>query len=184
MNWIWQRPGWPDFTWSQADLEPLEARFRDDAGRRIGAWRRLGEDERIDLRVGWLSDEAAETSAIEGEFLDRDSVQSSVRRQFGLAHDRRPASPAEAGGRRDDGFGLSGVRSPSGSPDAVGLAPNADAGTAQTQRNRRLPPPRRADASGFQPRLSSDRPLRGATVRPDDHGDGPLHRLVPACERG
>ena len=97
MNWIWQQPGWPDFTWSQAELAPLEARFRDDAGRRIGAWRRLGEDERIELRVGWLSDEAAETSAIEGELLDRDSVQSSIRRQFGLAHDQRPASPAEAG---------------------------------------------------------------------------------------
>ena len=67
MSWIWQQPGWPDFTWNQAELAPLEARFRDDAGRRIGAWRRLGEHERIELRVGWLSDEAAETSAIEGE---------------------------------------------------------------------------------------------------------------------
>ena len=97
MNWTWERPAWPDFTWNRAELEPLEARFRDDAGRRIGAWRRLGEDEQTELRVGWLSDEAAETSAIEGELLDRDSVQSSIRRQFGLAHDRRPASPAEAG---------------------------------------------------------------------------------------
>ena len=97
MNWIWQRPGWPDFAWSQAELEPLEARFRDDAGRRIGSWRRLGEDEQVELRIAWLSDEAAETSAIEGELLDRDSVQSSIRRQFGLAHDQRPASPAEAG---------------------------------------------------------------------------------------
>lgn len=97
MSWIWQQPGWPDFTWNQAELAPLEARFQDDSGRRIGAWRHLGEDERIELRVGWLSDEAAETSAIEGELLDRDSVQSSIRRQFGLAHDQRPASPAEAG---------------------------------------------------------------------------------------
>ena len=97
MNWIWQRPAWPDLTWNQTEMEPLEARFQDDAVRRIGVWRRLGEDERIELRVGWLSDEAAETSAIEGELLDRDSVQSSIRRQFGLAHDQRPASPAEAG---------------------------------------------------------------------------------------
>ena len=100
MNWIWQRPGWPGFTWNRAELEPLEARFRDDSGRRIGAWHRLGEDEQIDLRVGWLTDEAAETSAIEGELLDRDSVQSSIRRQFDLAHDGRPASPAEAGSPR------------------------------------------------------------------------------------
>jgi Fic family protein len=38
-----------------------------------------------------------DTSAIEGEVLDRDSVQSSIRRQLGLAGDRRSASPAEAG---------------------------------------------------------------------------------------
>ena len=97
MDWIWQRPGWPDFTWDQDELTPLEGRFQHDAVRRIGTWRRLREDEQIELRVEWLSDEAAETSAIEGEFLDRDSVQSSIRRQFGLAHDRRSASPAEVG---------------------------------------------------------------------------------------
>ena len=64
MSWIWQRSGWPDFTWSQAELKPLEARFRDDAGRRNGAWRRLGEDEQVELRIAWLSDEAAETLGI------------------------------------------------------------------------------------------------------------------------
>ncbi len=36
------------------------------------------------------------TSEIEGDFLDRDSVQSSVRRQFGLTADRR-SGPAETG---------------------------------------------------------------------------------------
>ncbi len=38
-----------------------------------------------------------ETSTIEGEFLDRDSVQASVRRHLGLAADTHNFSPAEAG---------------------------------------------------------------------------------------
>jgi Fic family protein len=44
-----------------------------------------------------MSIEALDTSAIEGETLDRDSVQSSIRRHLGLAGDHRRAKPAEAG---------------------------------------------------------------------------------------
>ena len=62
-----------------------------------GSWRHLSEDDQLDLRINWLSDEALETSAIEGELLDRESVQSSVRRQLGLQADRRRAGPREAG---------------------------------------------------------------------------------------
>ena len=87
-------------------------------------------DEPIELRVEWLSDEAAETSAIEGEFLDRDSVQSSIRRQFGLAHDRRSASPAEVGVAEMMVSMYREFDRPSGSPHAMELAPDADAGAA------------------------------------------------------
>jgi Fic family protein len=44
-----------------------------------------------------MSVDALATSAIEGEVLDRDSVQSSIRRQLGLAGDRRSVGAAEAG---------------------------------------------------------------------------------------
>ena len=44
-----------------------------------------------------MSDEAHQTSEIEGEILDRDSLQSSIRRHFGLATDERKIAPAEAG---------------------------------------------------------------------------------------
>ena len=97
MTWIWQQAGWPDFTWDRSALEPLETRFLHESGRRIGSFRHLGDADRTDLRVEWLSDEALETSAIEGEVLDRASVQSSIRRHFGLEPGRCTASPAEAG---------------------------------------------------------------------------------------
>ncbi len=48
-------------------------------------------------RAEMLSDEALLTSKIEGELLNRDSLQSSIRRLFGLSNDGRKASPAEEG---------------------------------------------------------------------------------------
>ena len=97
MVWIWQQPGWPNFSWDRRRLESLEARFLHESGRRVGAWRHLSDRGQTDLRVEWLSDEALDTSAIEGEILDRASVQSSIRRHFGLGVDPRRVSPAEAG---------------------------------------------------------------------------------------
>ena len=44
-----------------------------------------------------MSTEAVTTSEIEGEILDRASVQSSIRRQLGLAADKRNVRPAEQG---------------------------------------------------------------------------------------
>jgi Fic family protein len=63
----------------------------------IGAVRHFSEDDSSQLRIELLSDEAVKTSQIEGEFLDRASVQSSLRRQFGLNTDDRPVRPQERG---------------------------------------------------------------------------------------
>jgi Fic family protein len=49
------------------------------------------------ITVEALSNEAATTSEIEGEILDRASVQSSVRRELGLAADKRHSGPKEQG---------------------------------------------------------------------------------------
>ena len=97
MTWLWNLQDWPNFTWDAQALAPLEARFLQRSGRLMGTWRHLNETDQLDLRVDWLTGEALETSAIEGEILNRDSVQSSVRRQFGLKTDARRSGPAEAG---------------------------------------------------------------------------------------
>ncbi|MGC2810584.1 MAG: Fic family protein, partial [Bradyrhizobium sp.] len=49
------------------------------------------------LKIELISDEAVQTSAIEGEVLNRESVQSSVRQHFGLGSDQRRIPPAEHG---------------------------------------------------------------------------------------
>jgi len=97
MTWNWQLPDWPDFTWDQTRLTRAETLFAQGAGMVIGSSLHLDESSRETLVVDIMSVDALATSAIEGEVLDRDSVQSSIRRQLGLAGDRRSVGAAEAG---------------------------------------------------------------------------------------
>jgi Fic family protein len=97
MTWNWQKKGWPAFTWDEAALEPMEARFLLRSGEFLGAFRHVGADDRDSIRIELMGDEALKTSAIEGEILDRDSLQSSLRRQLGLATDLRRVRPEEQG---------------------------------------------------------------------------------------
>lgn len=63
----------------------------------LGAMRHLDGESRARLVVDEMSEDAVTSSEIEGEVLDRESVQSSIRRQLGLATDARRVSPAEQG---------------------------------------------------------------------------------------
>jgi Fic family protein len=97
MTWNWQQPDWPDFTYDSEALEPLERRFLLQSGEFIGAYRHVGPDEQDTLKIELIGDEAVKTSAIEGEVLDRDSVQSSLRQELGLGRERPGVRPAERG---------------------------------------------------------------------------------------
>jgi Fic family protein len=97
MGWNWEQPGWPEFTYDAAALDPLERRFLLHCGEFVGAFKHVGPDDQDMLKIELISEEALKTSEIEGEVLDRDSVQSSLRQQFGLATDERRISPAERG---------------------------------------------------------------------------------------
>lgn len=97
MQWNWQQEDWPRFSWDALRLQKAEALFLEGAGVAIGVSKHLGATDRAALSVELMSHEAIDTSAIEGEALDRDSVQSSIRRHLGLASDQRRVRPAEAG---------------------------------------------------------------------------------------
>lgn len=97
MRWNWQRPEWPDFTWEPELLEGAERDFLRGTALLSEAYGCLGEHERDRLRVEIIAEEALKTSEIEGEFLDRENLRSSLRRRFGLPADGRKASPAEDG---------------------------------------------------------------------------------------
>lgn len=97
MGWNWQQPDWPHFTWDQALLRKAEEEFLVGSGVVLGAVKHLGDEDRNLLTVESISTEALTTSEIEGEILDRASVQSSIRKALGLATDNRRVRPAEAG---------------------------------------------------------------------------------------
>ncbi|MBE0627872.1 MAG: Fic family protein [Burkholderiales bacterium] len=97
MKWNWQQPDWPEFSWKQARLLRAEALFLVEAGEYAGTAKHLGAEDREQLMVEAMSTEAVTTSEIEGEILDRASVQSSIRRQLGLATDQRKVGAAEQG---------------------------------------------------------------------------------------
>ena len=95
MTWNWQQPDWPHFTWDRARLHKAEEHFLVGTGMFVGALKHLPAPDQEQLTIEAMSMEAVTTSEIEGQILDRASVQSSLRRQFGLAADRRRVGPAE-----------------------------------------------------------------------------------------
>lgn len=97
MAWNWTLPDWPHFSYDSAALVPLEQKFLLSSGEILGAVHHVGQAEREQLRIELLSEEAMQTSAIEGEILDRLSVQSSLRHHLGLDPDSYPAKPREQG---------------------------------------------------------------------------------------
>ena len=97
MTWNWQKPDWPNFSWNKKRLAKSEERFLLETGMFAGAVKHLGPEDRDQLTVDAMSTEALTTSEIEGEILDRASVQSSIRKELGLAADKRKAKPSEQG---------------------------------------------------------------------------------------
>jgi Fic family protein len=97
MTWNWQKPDWPRFSWDAARLRKAEERFLLGAGVFAGIVKHLGTADQDQLTVETISSEAVTTSEIEGEILDRASVQSSIRKQLGMDADNRRVRPGEEG---------------------------------------------------------------------------------------
>ena len=96
-TWNWQQADWPDFQYEPSTLKAMEDDFLLRSGLFLGAYLHISEEEKLNLTIDLLCDEALKTSEIEGDILNRDSVQSSIRRQLGLTADRRSVTPGEAG---------------------------------------------------------------------------------------
>lgn len=99
MRYIWQQKRWPHLSWKSGSLLPAISRARLAQGKllaRVGQLGfKLGQEARLDI----LTEEAVQTSAIEGERLKRESVRSSVARHLGL-----PAAGLTPADRSVDGL--------------------------------------------------------------------------------
>ena len=94
MKLNWQQDNWPNFTFDRDQMDPFELQFRQMAGTSFGALKHLDKGDKDQLMVELISEEAFKTSEIEGEIFNRDSLQSSIRRHFGLATDNNTGTAA------------------------------------------------------------------------------------------
>lgn len=97
MKWNWQLKEWPNFQYDQKKIEELEIEYLKKAYLYEGAYLHFSDEEKKQFAIGILSGEAFFTSEIEGEILDRSSVQRSIRINFGLEASDKHISPAERG---------------------------------------------------------------------------------------
>ena len=75
-KWNWQSPQWPNFTFDPGKLAHLERDYAHRSGLLFGSTKHIAEGDQTILIVELMSDEALKTSEIEGEYLDRESLQS------------------------------------------------------------------------------------------------------------
>ena len=98
MLWNRLQSASPSFMWDESKLLRAEWLFLSEAGLTMGAARRLTADEQGALVVTGLARNALSSMEIDGDLLDADRMQASVRRCMGLSFDTADDGdpPAEA----------------------------------------------------------------------------------------
>ncbi len=97
MKWNWQLESWPNFTWDSDKLVVYEQSFTECAGIIIGSSQHISQEGKQNLFIDLMCTDALDSSEIEGEHLNRDSVQSSIKKELGLSAEAPRASLAERG---------------------------------------------------------------------------------------
>ncbi|HHT9814374.1 TPA: Fic family protein, partial [Legionella pneumophila] len=97
MKWNWQLENWPNFTWDSDKLVAFEQSFTEGAGIIIGSSQHISQEGKQNLFIDLMCTDALDSSEIEGEHLNRNSVQSSIKKELGLSAEAPRASLAERG---------------------------------------------------------------------------------------
>jgi Fic family protein len=82
--YIYNNQNWPIFEWDSEKLLPLLSYVRNRQGKLIGKMGALGFELRNEANLEILTQEIIKSTEIEGEFLDREQVRSSIARRLGL----------------------------------------------------------------------------------------------------
>ncbi|WP_258137355.1 Fic family protein [Mucilaginibacter phenanthrenivorans] len=80
----WQQKDWPNFTYNSSEIEEKLYLFSEKTGLISGVLKSLPENSQMDTIVEFMVYEAIKTSEIEGEYLSRKDVMSSIRNDLGL----------------------------------------------------------------------------------------------------
>lgn len=97
VNFNYSSPSWAHFTYNPKVYEDMERTYLHNRGVSLGVMKHFSQDDLDKITIELLSNEAIKTSEIEGEYLDRESVQSSIRKHFGYHSQNAHLSQREAG---------------------------------------------------------------------------------------
>lgn len=89
MSYNWQQEGWPEFKFTPGIIEDVQLKFLLKSGKSSGRYSGIMEEKKDQLLVDILLSEAIKTSEIEGEFLSRVDVMSSLKKNLGI-HEEQP----------------------------------------------------------------------------------------------
>ena len=95
--WVWQQNKWPNFEYSKSLNGKNECKLEFDTGVFIGLIKAVNDEDKKSFIIDIISNEALKTSEIEGEKLNRDSLQSSIMNFFGINKTPFRKQPAEYG---------------------------------------------------------------------------------------
>lgn len=84
MQYNWELPTWPNFTFSTREIEHQLYDFAQETGEVNALLKLLPEDVGREALLETILSEAIKTSEIEGEFLSRKDVMSSIKNNLGL----------------------------------------------------------------------------------------------------
>jgi Fic family protein len=84
MRYSWQQPDWPQFQYDLKNIEDLLLSFAEKEGHVSGILKALPEDTQTEAVIDMMVAEAVKTSEIEGEYLSRNDVMSSIKNNLGL----------------------------------------------------------------------------------------------------
>jgi Fic family protein len=100
MRYNWQQKDWPNFIYTLQSVEDELFMFAEKVGKVSGILNALPEDMQLEAIVDMMVSEAIKTSAIEGEYLSRKDVLSSIRKNLGLV-----SSPEYIKDKKAEGIG-------------------------------------------------------------------------------
>lgn len=101
MIYNWQLPDWPNFQYDLSSLQEVLFNFAQKTSYVTGSLNSLPEDSKSEIIIDFMVTEAIKTSEIEGEYLSRKDVVSSIRNYLGfnqqpeLIKDKQAQSIAE-----------------------------------------------------------------------------------------
>ncbi|MFI5164616.1 MAG: Fic family protein [Bacteroidia bacterium] len=84
MAYNWQQKDWPEFRYTLNDIEDALFAFAEETGHLSGILKGMPEKVQTETMIDIMVSEAIKTSEIEGEYLSRPDVISSIRNNLGL----------------------------------------------------------------------------------------------------